>query len=566
MYWFSNLNPLNSNGDSILGLGTDTLLIDILSRANSTDILDFGFAGAGVFGPYDSVPYTQLTVWNPVTRQYFNAANSSDLGSTETVGKLADKVLFTESTSPYYSPIIIAYAGYVQGQVSNIPTGFLPLYPSLQLSGEIIQSIVNGGFTEFFPLLNTSLTFYSVSSCPCRVPQKLIPDFQSNTCVYGLYQQAADTYYFNVGSKPFETRTTLGQCMATGNSMNFEGGTKPLFYGNAQVMRVANLDKIRFSTLSSHPKSCNQSVVFTMIGDSCFPTDSISDNGQWHQTAITAYMSAQVQLAGQTMATLSSCPNSLFSTNTKNWCDTEPILQDIECIKVLLPDTRLYLTVEVPVKEVAPSILCLESVTFNSVPIATSLVTHTDYKPLYQFNFGKCTISVDLFFNGSPVIENVFINYDAELRDMLTSLVSVALNTNLRTTISDIIKNDLEAFLNPAFQFLDTINQDQIGTCFTFSTPQPISCGPNQIPIIPPSGCDPCDFCCLCVQAGDCGQKCTQRCACIQPFCNAVERWIDPLWFFLVGALIILILVVLGVLLSSSRGLKLSSLGTKWYW
>ena len=557
LHWFSNIEPKNSFGDPILPVDINETIEQVLTRANASIVnapnLSFGFAGAEALGPFFGVPYNVASVWNPFTKQYFNANLSDQYGASATIGNLSSTLLVTDTNSANYSPLIIMYVGYTQ---SDLYQDFLPAYPSLNLIASLIQPIINGGFTNF-----NGTTFLSVSTCPCKVPSELQAyDQENNTCVYGLYQQSADnsSYTFPLGSKPFNTRTTLGQCMATGNAMQYEGGTKPIFYGNAQVIRLGNLDKIRFSTVSAFTKKCNSSVVFSFIGDSCEPTDSITVNGITHNTAITAYMSAQVQINGQTLPSI-TCPQALFPSDTTDWCPNDEAVNS-SCLKVLMPDTRMYLTVEVPVTEIKASISCLESIS-GTFPF---VLNNFDYKPLYQLNFAKSDIKLDLYFNGAPVIE--YPGLSTELVDMLTSLVSVALNTNLRETISNFIQADLTTFLQPAFGLINTINNDQIGTCFSFTDAPLINCSANTIPIIPPTGCNACDECCLCIQAGDCGQKCIQRCPCIATFCNAVERWIDPLWFFLAGAIVIIVLIVTIVLLGSSRGLKFSSLGTSRYW
>ena len=557
LHWFSNIQPKNTFGDPILPLDEATTIENVLTRANQNVVdyaaTSFGFAGSGALGPFFGVPYNVASVWNPYSQTYFNANLSAQYGATATMGFLSTTLLNLNTNSANYSPLIVMYVGYTQ---SELYQSFLPAYPSLYVIAQLIQPIINGGFTNY-----NGKTLLSVSTCPCKVPDDLLSyDMETNVCNYGLYQQSADngSFTFPLGSKPFTTRTTLGQCMATGNSMQYEGGTKPIFYGNAQIIRLGNLDKIRFSTVSAFSKKCNSSVVFSFIGDSCEPTDSITVNGITHNTAITAYMSAQVQINGQSLPSL-TCPQALFPADTTQWCPNDDIVNE-SCLKVLLPDTRMYLTVEVPVTEIKASVSCLESVS-DSFPF---VVNNFDYKPLYQLNFAETDVKLDLYFNGAPIIE--YPGLSNELVDMLTSLVSVALNTNLRETISSFIQADLQDFLQPAFGLINTINNDQIGVCFSFTDPPLINCATNTIPIIPATGCNACDLCCQCVQAGDCGQKCIQRCPCVATFCNAVERYIDPLWFFLAGAIVIIAVLVTIILFGASRGLKLSSLSKGRYW
>jgi hypothetical protein len=262
------------------------------------------------------------------------------------------------------------------------------------------------------------------------------------------------------------------------------------------------------------------------------------------------------------------CSDSSFPANWNNvqWCPQPDTLADT-CFSVKFPDTQLYLSLEVPVTRntaYPEKVSCLQSATTEypigwpfCIPFGCTTTSQQYFtsETLYDYNFADLKLGVDFSFKGAPTISGIPNELGPEFVSQLETLAMQVMNTQFRQIIDNVLSDKLENLLAPTVDFLNTLTAASISSCFTFKDVETISCKTEEIPVIPPRGCDACDQCCICLTAGDCSQKCQSNCPCVRQFCTEVSRGIAPLWVILFVLGILIVLVATAVAMFGIRGL-----------
>lgn len=536
-------NRVGNVGGSSLSTTLETFLLAQVNNPDPTQ--GFGFAGAetGIF-------YDRISIVDQNTQQlvYLGA----DTYPVTTFDDLQQQ--YSASSSPLNIYV------YSSPEAGNQWIAF----PSPNLYAQLLMDVLNGGSSD------NGYT-NSVSACPCHVPnpkisaELLTPGDQDSFCRFGLLQLAMNIINIPVGG----VNTYIAPCMNPGNALTFSGGVDPFFYGNVQLKRISNLDRLRFYTCTARPKKCNKTVAFSFIAESCGTDEYITGTTSFgtpvnHPTAISAFMSAQITLFGQPLRPSLSCFDSVFPSELASfdWCPTPDSVDDF-CFVVTFPDTQLFLTLEIPVIEndaYGFPVSCVESLSaacFHDIPIISGkpyprygcLESRTNW----SFDFEKLQVGIDFTFNGAPVIHQSGL-IPPEFAEQLAALTMQVMNGKMRETIDGILSDKLEQFLAPVAGTLAQFTHNSASTCFDFKAVENISCSSNVIPFIPPEGCDPCDFCCTCLTAGDCSEKCRANCACVVQFCTAVSRGISPLYVVLFFLGLLIVIAVAAVAMFGIRG------------
>lgn len=365
----------------------------------------------------------------------------------------------------------------------------------------------------------------SLYDCPCSNE-----DQQFNFCGLGAWNFL--TRLINI-EMPDKTRTWLAPCCDPGKTMVVEGGLGNFVKATVQVKRIRNFDRLRFRSVNAQVKPCNKSLLFTINAETCpaITTDNFSSTVF---TKLGLDFSVQASVLG----------TNVFDTG-KRFCDALPSVTQFQtcsnasaqCLEVFVPSALVNMQLEVPVQEYAG-------------PTAMSTVTKADLdfwcglfnsgKKGYTTKFGDSTLTMDFALLDKPTINfpgPTIINED--LKFVIETAIMQAANTSLRSVLSKQVSDQLAPFLIDALEIGQVV--DGIPLCLNFSqTFDSMTCVANSVPT-PPGQCNPCDFCCLCLAGGDCGEKCLQNCPCVIPFCTQVDRIFDPFYWIIFGVIVILI-------------------------
>lgn len=386
-----------------------------------------------------------------------------------------------------------------------VPEGsVIAVYDSLLLQtpdsiSDKIVSALNGPFSTVF-------------GCPCT---NVGPAgaCTTNPVLRGLWAGITRDFSVNVGG----VTGFLGPCFNPGKSMQVSAGIAPFFSVTAQVVRVRNFDRVKFLKVSSGFKECTQTMIITIIGQTCGSDNS--DHGILTKFGVDVSMQA------------SALGQNLFTE--PKFCDNvDPAVQNLDCpvnggcVQVFLPATYIEMTIEINLNP-GDAITCAtgssKKLDWNNVKIAMNF-NFTDRPEFY--------------------VPGIIINED--LRVQLESAMLQLTNGVMRNVISDIISDKLSPFINEFLSQLTTLTN--FSFCVDFPPQSRIKCN-SKIPPVLPAACDLCDECCLCLTRGDCGALCRQNCPCVVPFCKSLDRTIEPIWFtvFIIFVIIFIILAFIAM-------------------
>ena len=406
-------------------------------------------------------------------------------------------------------------------------------FDSPESVGQIIANILNGP---------TDQTGGASFTCPCQNTEF---DAHCSWAAWGVIaQQIQLTLTKNL-------ETFMAPCMNPGNTMVVNEGVGSLFNVAAQIKRIRNLNRVRFRTVQAIPKPCNNSLLYSLAAYTCgdgekdfcpsFDPNTFSSCSTSISTRLGLDFSIQASVLGI---------NVLDSTRL---CDNlQPPSQGIscpgeadQCLEVYLPLMIVNATMEVPVYYASNSFQDAEC----------ELINPGSNTKAYRHRFESASFSMGLALSEKPVIlypTNTLLVPD-EYKPFIETAIMDAANTVLKSSLDLQISEAFAPFFQEAFAAAPLF--DDLKTCINMSqTAFTFPCPAGSI-VVPPPQCDPCDFCCICLVGGDCGEKCMQRCGCVNTFCTAVDRVAYPIWWRLVLAFAILLVVLIVVFSFFVRGL-----------
>ena len=365
--------------------------------------------------------------------------------------------------------------------------------------------------------------FGSVFGCPCNnIDASGITTLPGNCITDGFWQG-----FWNKITREFETEiggvsTFIGPCMNPGNVIQIQAGVAPFFSVTAQVVRIRNLDRLKFLKVKSDVKACTKSLVLTLIGQTCGGDDN--DNGV--PTKFGIDVSMQATALGQNLF----IGNEYFCDNVQPAVQNEDCAANVGCIEVFLPATLVQLVMEIELIDGESECGMEKSV---------------------RINWKNSKLSMNFSFSDRPDfwVPGLIINDD--FRDQIESAMLQLANSSMRNVISNLLSEKVKPFFDNFIQGLGALTDWPF--CVTFPTPTKMTCD-STVPTLPAT-CDLCDPCCLCLTRGDCGDLCRQDCPCILPFCTAVNRTLNPIWWFLFWVVFIIIIIATLVFIGIARGI-----------
>ena len=314
----------------------------------------------------------------------------------------------------------------------------------------------------------------------------------------------------------------LAPCFNPGSSVQVSSGAAPFFSVTAQVMRIRNFDRVKFLKVSSGFKECTQTMVINIIGQTCGfgNTDNTVD------TRFGIDVSVQATALGQNLFPDPKFCDALQATVKNQDC---PVAQS--CVQVFLPATIIEMTLEVAL------------VPGDPITCATGSSLKLDWS--------KTSLNLNFNFTDKPDFWYPGLIINEDFRVQLESAMLQLTNGVMRNTIDKIIADKLSPFVNQFVKELSSFTN--FSFCVEFPTPSRVKC--TSEPPILPEQCDLCDDCCLCLTRGDCGELCRQECPCVVPFCVALNRTIDPIWWLIVAIIGVLLTILTFFIASSIRGI-----------
>jgi len=506
----------------------------------------------------DSVNVSSLT-WPAGTGTMFYQDNDSLLGSNEEfyTTNSVQQVVFSVTENDFFgrSPPNVEYTRAWQSLYlpsgsftfrsvpTNVTLGDLPLYQShtqlvvassntvfnnKESLGQLVVNLLNG------PANNPDNGFPSFT-CPCQNASS------QAYCAMGAWNFVAQQINLTLTSK---VSSLMAPCMNPGNTMFISEGVGGLFNVTAQIKRIRNLDRIRFRTVEATPKPCNNSVLFQLAALTCGETEedlcpfkSVSCSGEIN-TRLGLDFSIQATVLGTNILSSSRLCDNLDPIGANRNCP----LQGGQCLEVFLPLMLVNATLEVPMRSLSSSI---SQDVFDLLCEAQGPSLSA-----YIGNFDQASFTFGLAMSEKPIIlyptDTVLI--PDEYKTFIETAIMDAANTVLRNNLDAQITNAFSPFFQKSFWISPLLNE--VPVCLNFSeTFLVMDCPANAI-VVPPATCDPCDFCCICYTGGDCGEKCRQRCACVNSFCTAVDRIEYPIWW----KIVVFIFVLLGFVMLVGGG------------
>jgi hypothetical protein len=237
-------------------------------------------------------------------------------------------------------------------------------------------------------------------------------------------------------------------------------------------------------------------------------------------------VSVQATALGQNLFPDPKFCDSLQDTVKNQDC---PIAQS--CVQVFLPATIMEMTLEIAL------------VPGDPITCATGSSRKLDWS--------KTSLNLNFNFTDKPDFWYPGLIINDDFRVQIESAMLQLTNGVMRNTIDKIIADKLSPFVNQFVKELESFTN--FSFCVDFPTPSRIKC--TSEPPILPEQCDLCDDCCLCLTRGDCGDLCRQECPCVVPFCQALNRTIDPIWWLIVAILAVLLTILTFFIASSIRGI-----------
>lgn len=454
------------------------------------------------------------STFNSVTNQYsFQSvsANTTVLGDLQLYNQRSQ--LFLASTSP---------TSVTFKDISSV--------------GQAIVNILNGPTS----VKNEN---YPSFSCPCQNASN------DAWCSLGAWNFIAQQINLTLTNK---VQSFMAPCMNPGNTMFVNEGVGSIFNVTAQIKRIRNLDRIQFRTVQATPKPCNQSVLFSFAAVTCGQT--VKDEcPSFQATTFTSCSSAVDTRLGLDF----SIQATILGTNvldSSRLCDNlAPIgqgihcpLQNNQCLEVYLPLMLVNMTVEVPV-------VYASSTAWDSF---CKTVSGNTFTKAYYPRFNQASISMSLALSEKPVIlyptNTVLI--PEQYKTFIETTVMDAANTVLKNSLDEQLTNAFSPFFQDSFVLAPLL--DALPQCVNFSQTQIFMACPTTEIVVPPTQCDPCDFCCICYTGGDCGEKCRQECGCVNTFCTAVDRIAYPIWWKIVLILTILLVILIILIGGFMRGIN----------
>lgn len=391
---------------------------------------------------------------------------------------------------------------------------------------------------------------FSSWTCPCQNA-----DIQNAYCALGAWNFIARQIDLTLSNK---LTTPMSPCMDPANTMFVSEGIGNIFNITAQIKRIRNLDRVFFRSVEATPKPCNGTVLFQLAALTCgelerdecpfYDSTTVTSCTTGINTRFGLDFSIQATVLGTNLVSSTRLCDNLSAVQKNTDCP----LEGGQCMEVFLPLMLVNATLEVPVEPV-PSTLPILSATSNAV---CQLNSPGASLTSYLCHFERASFSMGLAMSEKPVIlyptETVIIPPD--YRSFIETAVMDAANTVLRNNLGSQLTNAFSPFFQRAFAIAPLM--DFVPVCLNMSQTTPfMDCPPNTI-VVPPTTCDPCDECCLCMTGGDCGEKCRQRCACVNTFCAAVDRIEYPIWWKLVVVIFVLLAVVMVVGGGFMRGIQ----------
>jgi hypothetical protein len=402
--------------------------------------------------------------------------------------------------------------------------------------GQLIVNLLNG------PTNNPGNGFPSFT-CPCQNESS-----DNAYCAMGAWNFIAHQIILTLTDK---VSSYMSPCMNPGNTMFINEGVGSIFNVSAQVKRIRNLDRVRFRTVNATPKPCNNSVLFQLAAVTCgeterdlCPFNSVSCSRAIN-TRLGIDFSIQATVLGTNILSSSRLCDNLDPIGANQNCP----LEGGQCLEVFLPLMLVNSTLEVPVEPVPA--------TYFSSSFNTLCAAQGSSLSAYIGRFDKSSFSFGLAMSEKPIIlyptESSIIIPD-QFKTFVETAIMDAANTVLRNNLDEQLTNAFSPFFQKSFWIAPLM--DLLPVCLNFSQTQVTMDCPSTAIVVPPSVCDPCDFCCICYTGGDCGEKCRQRCGCVNTFCAAVDRIEYPIWWKLVVIIFILLAVVMVVLGGFMRGIQ----------
>ena len=506
MTWPSLSTPMfYQDNESLLGSNQAFLTTNMTSEV-LVSITETGFFGKGT----PAIPYSRA--WQSVMNSQTGTFTMQSVPLTTTLGSLS----FYNSRSQLFASTQESIAAFQE------PWSF----------GQFIVNVLNG------PSNVPTNSQYPSFTCPCQNA-----DSSNAQCSVGAWNFLAQQINLTLTNK---VSSYMAPCMNPGNTMIVNEGVGSLFNVSAQIKRIRNLDRIRFRAVSATPKPCNNSILYQFAAVTCGETER--DECPSKPLSCTSPINTRLGLDFSIQATVLGT-NVLDSSRL---CDNlDPIgamehcpLQAGQCLEVFLPLMLVNMTLEVPL-----------SYTSNTI--------YDDYCKLYNSSnsafigkFENASFSMGLAMSEKPIIlyptQTVLI--PPQYKTFIETAVMDAANTVLKGSLDSQITNAFTPFFQNAFKLAPLM--DVIPICANFSQSVLQMACPSSEFIVPPVTCDPCDFCCICYTGGDCGEKCLQRCPCVNSFCTAVDRIIYPIWWKIVIVIFILVVFVMFAMGGFMRGIQ----------
>lgn len=383
---------------------------------------------------------------------------------------------------------------------------------------------------------------YPSYTCPCQNADG------SSWCSLGAWNFLAQQIDLTLTNK---VSTFMAPCMNPGNTMFVSEGVGNLFNVTAQIKRIRNLDRVGFKLVTATPKPCNNSVLFQLAAVTCGENEvdvcpsqvpnQVNSCTNPINTRLGLDFSIQATILGTNVLDSSRLCDNLDPIGAGIHCP----LEGTQCLEVWLPLMLVNVQLEVPVTPADP-FADLYCQVFDPSTAA------------YFGDFLRSSFSMGLAMSEKPVIVYPTVSgvpvIPDEYKTFIETAVMEAGNTVLRENLSEQLTNAFAPFFQQTL-FLDKL-LDVVPVCLNFSqTTLEMAC-PSQGFVIPPPVCDPCDFCCICYTGGDCGEKCLQRCPCVNNFCQSVDRIIYPIWWKLVAYFLIAVAVILLIAGAYVRGIQ----------
>jgi hypothetical protein len=410
-------------------------------------------------------------------------------------------------------------------------------FDNIESVGQFIVNVLNGPVFK-----EQNLPSYT---CPCQNEAS-----SAAHCSWGAWNFIAQQINLTLTNK---VQSLMAPCMNPGNTMFVNEGVGSIFNVTAQIKRIRNLDRIRFRTVNATPKSCENSVLYSFAAVTCGelerdecpsadPQNTITGCSAGVLTKLGLDFSIQATILGTNVLDSSRLCDNLTPILAGEHCP----LEGGQCLEVFLPLMLVNMTLEVPV------------VYGGSEPLDTYCASKSQNSLTkgYFPRFDLASISMGLALSEKPIIQyptstNIIPD---EYRTFIETTVMDAANSVFRNSLDQQFTEAFSPFFQKAFgpaPLLDILPQ-----CVNLEQPSIVmACPPNEI-VLPPVQCDPCDFCCICFTGGDCGEKCTQRCGCVNTFCQAVDRIAYPIWWKLVIVIFILMVVLMVLFGGFIRGIQ----------